>query len=143
MQRRYAECGSNPRLEDQPPPPLTRLSWAPSWNRADWLRNWILSETRAHRNKLASGVENAHSADAATNIARLGKGSLGGKGRGFRFLHSVSDKVRPATALQLPCNCPATPYDALRRACNRPCTAPALPLHRPCHSTAWPRSCPS
>ena len=34
--------------------------------RADWLRNWILSETRAHRNKLASGVENAHQADAAT-----------------------------------------------------------------------------
>lgn len=60
--------------------------------RADWLRNWILSETRAHRNKLASGVENAHSADAATTIARLGKGSLGGKGRGFRFLHSVADK---------------------------------------------------
>ena len=34
--------------------------------RPDWLRNWILSETRAHRNKLASGVENAHQADAAT-----------------------------------------------------------------------------
>ena len=27
--------------------------------RPDWLRNWILSEARAHRNKLASGVENA------------------------------------------------------------------------------------
>ena len=67
--------------------------------RADWLRNWILSETRAHRNKLASGVENAHSADAATNIARLGKGSLGGKGRGFRFLHSVSDKYGLATLM--------------------------------------------
>ena len=67
--------------------------------RADWLRNWILSETRAHRNKLASGVENAHSADAATTIARLGKGSLGGKGRGFRFLHSVSDKYGLATLM--------------------------------------------
>lgn len=67
--------------------------------RADWLRNWILSETRAHRNKLASGVENAHQADAATAIARLGKGSLGGKGRGFRFLHSVSDKYGLATLI--------------------------------------------
>ena len=38
----------------------------PIFERADWLRNWILSETRAHRNKLASGVENAHQADAAT-----------------------------------------------------------------------------
>ena len=65
--------------------------------RADWLRNWILSETRAHRNKLASGVENAHSADGATNIARLGKGSLGGKGRGFRFLHSVLDATLTLT----------------------------------------------
>eukprot|EP00320_Phaeocystis_rex_P020555 CAMPEP_0119066418 /NCGR_PEP_ID=MMETSP1178-20130426/8965_1 /TAXON_ID=33656 /ORGANISM="unid sp, Strain CCMP2000" /LENGTH=1126 /DNA_ID=CAMNT_0007048017 /DNA_START=54 /DNA_END=3434 /DNA_ORIENTATION=+ len=67
--------------------------------RADWLRNWILSETRAHRNKLASGVENAHAADAATAIARLGKGSLGGKGRGFRFLHSVSEKYGLATLM--------------------------------------------
>ena len=67
--------------------------------RADWLRNWILSETRAHRNKLASGVENAHAADASTPIARLGKGSLGGKGRGFRFLHSVSDKYNLGTLL--------------------------------------------
>ena len=51
------------------------------------------------RNKLASGVENAHQADAATAIARLGKGSLGGKGRGFRFLHSVSDKYGLATLI--------------------------------------------
>jgi len=67
--------------------------------RADWLRNWILSETRAHRNKLASGVENVHSADASTTIVRLGKGSLGGKGRGFRFLHSIEDKYSLSTLL--------------------------------------------
>ena len=63
--------------------------------RPDWLRNWILSEARAHRNKLASGVENASArgiTDFDSSMVRYGKGALGGKGRGFRFLHSVSDK---------------------------------------------------
>ena len=63
--------------------------------RPDWLRNWILSEARAHRNKLASGVENASArgiTDFDSSMVRYGKGALGGKGRGFRFLHGVSDK---------------------------------------------------
>ena len=65
--------------------------------RPDWLRNWILSEVRAHRNKLASTVENVQAADATTPIVRLGSGSLGGKGRGFRFLHNLSDKINMST----------------------------------------------
>lgn len=40
-----------------------------------------------------------HSADASTTIVRLGKGSLGGKGRGFRFLHSIEDKYSLSTLL--------------------------------------------
>ena len=44
-------------------------------------------------------VENHTSADAATPIVRLGSGSLGGKGRGFRFLHSLSDKINLATVI--------------------------------------------
>ena len=67
--------------------------------RPDWLRNWILSEVRAHRNKLASTVENAQTADATTPIVRLGSGSLGGKGRGFRFLHTLSDKIAMGTVI--------------------------------------------
>ena len=50
------------------------------------------SEVRAHR-KLASTVENVQTADATTPIVRLGSGSLGGKGRGFRFLHNLSEKI--------------------------------------------------
>jgi len=60
--------------------------------RPDWLRNWILTEVRNHRNKLASTVENANTADESTPIVRYGTGSLGGKGRGFRFLHNLFDK---------------------------------------------------
>jgi len=67
--------------------------------RPEWLRNWILAEARAHRNKLASTVENAKSADASTPIVRLGNGSLGGKGRGFRFLHNLSDKFNMSTVI--------------------------------------------
>jgi phosphoenolpyruvate synthase/pyruvate phosphate dikinase len=67
--------------------------------RPDWLRNWILAEVRAHRNKLASTVENATTADASTPIVRLGTGSLGGKGRGFRFLHNLSDKFNMSTVI--------------------------------------------
>jgi len=67
--------------------------------RPDWLRNWILSEVRAHRNKLASTVENVQTADATTPIVRLGSGSLGGKGRGFRFLHKLSEKIDMATVI--------------------------------------------
>lgn len=60
--------------------------------RADWLRNWILSEVRAHRNKMTSFVESPEAADATTLMVRCGSGSLGGKGRGFRFLHNVADR---------------------------------------------------
>ena len=67
--------------------------------RPDWLRNWILAEVRAHRNKLASTVENASMADASTPMVRLGQGSLGGKGRGFRFLHNLSDKFNMSTVI--------------------------------------------
>ena len=67
--------------------------------RPDWLRNWILSEVRAHRNKLASTVENVQAADATTPIVRLGSGSLGGKGRGFRFLHNLSDKINMSSVI--------------------------------------------
>ena len=68
--------------------------------RPDWLRNWILSEVRAHRNKLASTVENVQTADATTPIVRLGTGSLGGKGRGFRFLHQLSEKFNMKTIVR-------------------------------------------
>jgi len=67
--------------------------------RPDWLRNWILSEARAHRNKLASNIEDVSTADASTPIVRLGSGSLGGKGRGFRFLHQLSEKFNMATVI--------------------------------------------
>jgi hypothetical protein len=67
--------------------------------RPDWLRNWILSEVRAHRNKLASTVENTATADTTTPITRVGTGALGGKGRGFRFLHSLSDKISMSTVV--------------------------------------------
>ena len=67
--------------------------------RPDWLRTWILSEVRAHRNKLASTVENVQTADATTPIVRLGTGSLGGKGRGFRFLHKLSEKFNMSTVI--------------------------------------------
>lgn len=67
--------------------------------RPDWLRNWILSEVRAHRNKLASTVENAQTADETTKVIRLGSGSLGGKGRGFRFLHNLSEKISMSTVI--------------------------------------------
>ncbi|KAL1495700.1 hypothetical protein AB1Y20_016563 [Prymnesium parvum] len=60
--------------------------------RPDWLRNWILSEVRAHRNKMTSFVESPENADPTTLMVRCGSGSLGGKGRGFRFLHSVSER---------------------------------------------------
>ena len=75
--------------------------------RPDWLRNWILSEVRAHRNKLASGVENFETAEADMPFTRLGSGSLGGKGRGFRFLHSVVESqnlsnIMPELSLVVP-----------------------------------------
>ena len=78
-----------------------------SQERPDWLRNWILSEVRAHRNKLASSVENTSTADNTTPIIRCGSGSLGGKGRGFRFLHNVNERfnlstVMPEVALVVP-----------------------------------------
>ena len=38
-------------------------------------------------------------ADASTPIVRLGTGSLGGKGRGFRFLHNLSDKFNMSTVI--------------------------------------------
>ena len=74
--------------------------------RPDWLRNWILSEVLAHRNKLASGVENA-GADPGMPLVRLGSGSLGGKGRGFRFLNQISERhgftnLLPNLALVVP-----------------------------------------
>jgi len=46
-------------------------------------------QVRAHRNKLASGVENFENAEPDMPFMRLGAGSLGGKGRGFRFLNGV------------------------------------------------------
>uniref|UniRef100_A0A6S9V7X9 Pyruvate phosphate dikinase AMP/ATP-binding domain-containing protein n=1 Tax=Chrysotila carterae TaxID=13221 RepID=A0A6S9V7X9_CHRCT len=60
--------------------------------RPDWLRNWILSEARANRNKLASNVENVQYADPSLPIVRLGSGALGGKGRGLRFLNSLVEE---------------------------------------------------
>jgi len=58
-----------------------------------------LREVRDHRNKLASTVENAKTADETTPIRRLGTGSLGGKGRGFRFLHGLTDKFSMGTVI--------------------------------------------
>jgi len=67
--------------------------------RPDWLRNWILSETRAHRNKLASGVQNSAQNDLSLPILRLGSGAVGGKGRGFRFLNSLIENNGLATLM--------------------------------------------
>jgi len=67
--------------------------------RADWLRNWILSEVRAHRNKMTSFVENPATADPSTLMIRCGQGSLGGKGRGFRFLHTLSERFNLQTVM--------------------------------------------
>ena len=67
--------------------------------RPEILRDWILTETRNHRNKLASTVENVQTADGTTPIVRLGSGSLGGKGRGFRFLHKLSEKIDMANVI--------------------------------------------
>jgi len=75
--------------------------------RPDWLRNWILSEVRAHRNKMTSFVEAPDSADPSTLMIRCGSGSLGGKGRGFRFLHNVAERFNllsavPEISIQVP-----------------------------------------
>ena len=53
---------------------------------------------RAHRNKMTSFVEKPESADPSTLMVRCGSGSLGGKGRGFRFLHNVADRFNLSSA---------------------------------------------
>lgn len=57
----------------------------------EWLRHWVVTSMFSLRNRLTGSVTDSSVSDDMTPIVRVGKGSLGGKGRGFRLLHNLMD----------------------------------------------------
>lgn len=57
----------------------------------EWLRHWVVTSMFSLRNRLTGSVTDSAISDDMTPIVRVGKGSLGGKGRGFRLLHNLMD----------------------------------------------------
>jgi len=73
----------------------------------DMLRHWVITSMFSLRNRLTGAVSDAQVSDDMTPIVRVGKGSLGGKGRGFRLLHNLMDTFElryslPGVELRVP-----------------------------------------
>mmetsp|Transcript_5340 Transcript_5340/g.18055 ORF Transcript_5340/g.18055 Transcript_5340/m.18055 type:complete len:1124 (+) Transcript_5340:72-3443(+) len=60
-------------------------------SKEDALRHWVLTAMFALRNRLTDNVSDYTQSDQMTLISRVGKGALGGKGRGFRLLHNLME----------------------------------------------------
>ncbi|KAG8458317.1 hypothetical protein KFE25_005164 [Diacronema lutheri] len=65
----------------------------------EWLRHWVVTSMFSLRNRLTGSVTDSKVSDDMTPIVRVGKGSLGGKGRGFRLLHNLMDNYDVRHAL--------------------------------------------